>query len=249
MTVQDLILATAKLAKIVSKSELLAPDEEADIFLRLKSMLDAWQIERLTIFQVVNTVINCVSGQQSYTIGPGGNINIARPVWIQDASVISLANPLQPVELPVRILTDDEWASVTVKNVPSGLFWYLYYDYGLTAPNGTGTIKLWPIPNIGNLQLSLYIPTPLSAFVTLFDTILFPPGWEEAVRYNLCVRICPEFGKPIDPVVAKIAVDSFALIQRANKRLQDLEVDSALVGVTNRGVFNWLSGQPGGYRS
>jgi hypothetical protein len=49
----------------------------------------------------------------------GRTFNQPRPFWIQDAGIISNNNPAQPLELPMAILSDDEWASLSIKNVPS----------------------------------------------------------------------------------------------------------------------------------
>lgn len=67
------------------------------------------------IFNVARNVYPLVSGQQAYTIGPGGNFNPPRPIWIQDAGIISTTSALQPLELPMAILSDDEWAGLSIK--------------------------------------------------------------------------------------------------------------------------------------
>jgi hypothetical protein len=49
---------------------------------------------------------------------------------------------------------------------------------------------------------------------------------------------------PLDPVVAQLAVESKANIERANKRLEVMDIDQALVG-SGRRIFNWLTGTSG----
>jgi hypothetical protein len=240
--VADIIRRTLRLIGSLAKSEVPSADEQSDVLYYLQAMMDSWRADRLTIFNVQTLIFPLVSGQQVYTIGPGAQFNTLRPLWIDLAGIISNTNPVQPLELPVRILNDQEWSAISIKSVQSSLAWYLYYDYAFTG--GWGNIKLWPIPNTATTQLALYIPVPLTSFVTPQDVFALPPGWEEAVRYNLAVRLCPEWGRPVDPVVAKIAMDSYAMICRANKRIQLLDMDPALLG-NGEGIFNWITGQPG----
>lgn len=242
--VADLITATMKLIGALSPAQVPSSNEMADVFLRLQSMLGSWTLERLWIFQVVPTTFALVAGKQTYSIGPGGDFNVPRPVWIEDAGVVSNTNPLQPLELPVRILDDNEWASLSIKNVASSLSWYLWYDHQFNGNYGTGNIKLWPIPTDSTVQLALYLPTAIPAFAAPTDVMVLPPGTEEAIRFNLAVRLCPEFGRPLDPVVAKLAVDSFALVQRSNSREHLLSVDEALMS-NGQGIFSWLTGSTG----
>jgi len=249
MIVSDIFyLALRALSVTQGAGQAPSADELNDCLLVLNNMLDAWRADRLTIYHVERTVVNLVSGQQAYTIGPGGDFNLPRPLWIQDAGVISNNNPAQPLELPMALLNDDEWAGVTVKNVPSALSWYLYYDYGFDA-NGRGTMQVWPIPNVSNIQMALYLPTPMTSnFASVTSTISLPPAYERAIRYNLAVELAPMFAKRgaiLSPVVVEMATRSYADIERANKRLVFLEVDHALQGGQNRLAWNWLTGTQG----
>lgn len=238
MLVSDLLTATIKLIGGIAKSEVPSADEMADAFARLNSMVDSWGAERQMIYQLVRSLYPLVSGQQVYSIGTaaGATFNAVRPMYIQDAGLVNTAYTPN-FELPMRILTIDEWASLSIKSQQATQSWYLWNDYAYPNSN----LSLWPIPNVGTLQLALYVPTPLTQFANTGATVSLPPGYEEALRYNLAVRLCPEWGRPIDPVVAKMAQDSFALVQRANTRLNTLGVDIALVS-TGQGIFNFLTG-------
>lgn len=239
MTVNDLITAALKLIGAVAKSETVDADEQQDSFARLNDMLDAWAAESTSVYSVVRSINNLTAGKQTYTIGKSGvpDFNQVRPQIIQDAGIISTTS-VPNFELPMRQLTVDEWASVTIKGVPSSLPYYLYYD--LAYP--LGTISLWPVPSVSSIQLALYVPTQISQFLTVNDTIVLPPGYAEAIRYNLAVRLAPEFGRPLDPTIAALASMSYATVQRANKRLDILGIDEALKG-NQPGAYNWLTDQ------
>lgn len=244
MKVSDLILLAAKDIGVVSKTQPLSADEQFDAFLILNMMLDSWQAERLLIYENRRSVYPLVAGQQAYTIGVGGNFNAARPLWIQDAGLVNTAYTPN-FELPIRILTIDEWASVTLKGQAATQSWYLYNDYAYPL----STLSFWPVPGAGTLSVALYVPTAISQFATVNDLVAFPPGYAEALRFNLAVRLCPSFGRQVDPVIGGLAVESLARIQRSNKRLDTLGVDNALIGEGGHSVFNWISGQSTGLRN
>jgi len=242
--VSDLIIRAVKEIGGVAKAEPLSADELTDGFNILNDMLDAWAAERLLIYQLVRSTYPLTANKQTYTIGVGGDFNAVRPVWIQDAGLINVAYT-PTFELPVRILTIDEWAALTIKSQQATQSWYLWNDYGFPL----STLSLWPVPSVSTLQLALYVPTPISQFANVNATVSFPPGYAEALRYNLAVRLCPSWGKQLDPVLANMASESLRTIQRANERFDTLGVDNALIGGADRGVFNYLTGQSTGMRN
>lgn len=241
MTVGDLLTATLKLIGAIAKSEQPSADESADALARLQDMIDAWAADRLMIYSVTRSLYPLVSGTQTYSIGPGATFNQVRPMWIENAGIISNNNPLQPLELPMAILSTDQWAGISIKNVATSLAWYLYYDYAFNA-SGWGNLNVWPIPNVSTLQIALYTPIPLTSFAALADTILLPPGFAEALRYNLAVRLAPEFGMKLEPVIYAIAQEGLARIERANKRLYHMGIDPALYAASSARIFNYLTG-------
>ena len=236
--VNDLLIATLKLIGVISGIETPSADQQHDALERLNDMLDAWAANSMCIFQVVRTEWPLKAGQQVHTIGegPGADFQSVRPVWIQKAGIVSTTTDPE-FELPVKLLNVDEWAQVTIKSVTTSLSWYLWNDYGYPNSN----LTLWPIPSVGTLRLALYVPTPVRRLTTVMAPLAYPPGWSEALRYNLAVRLCPEFGRPLDPAIATIAQSSYATLQRANTRPQYLGMDPALVG-PQRHAFNWLLG-------
>ena len=91
-------------------------------------------------------------------------------------------------EFPIRILNSDEYSRI---------------------------IYVWPVPS-ATASLILYSDKPLSNFSLIADTVSLPPGYKEAMRYNLAVRLAPEYGRPISQDIAMIASESKAAIMRTN---------------------------------
>lgn len=239
MTAMDLIVRGLKLCQVASAGNAPTADEAKDGLKTLQSMVDSWAATRLTIWFTSRSIFPLVIGQQDYTIGTGGDFDVPRPVWIDRASIISYNNPLQPLELAfAHILDVQEWQSIPTKAVYSALPTAMYYDYNFPL----GGLHFWPIPNNLPLSVGLYLPNALTGFSDFTTDYTFPPGYEEAILYNLAMRLYPEYGKTPDPIVAQMAVSSLALVKRANIRLVDLISDPALRN-RSAGFYNFYNDQ------
>src|SRR6266699_7095490 len=101
-----------RLIGILAAGETADAGEMADNLMVLNQMLDSWNTERLMIFTLLISEFPLVAGQQVYTLGAGGNFNIPRPSRIERMSIVNLANPAQPLELPMEMLSDEDWQTV-----------------------------------------------------------------------------------------------------------------------------------------
>lgn len=237
MTANDLISSSLRLIGVLASGETPAAAEANDGLTILNQMLDSWNAERLALFTIQRQVLAPPVLKQAYTVGPGGDFNIARPPRIERVGVISLANAAQPLELPVELLTDAGWEAIPVKNISSSLPLKVWNDLGFPLM----TLSFWPIPSV-QVNFALYTWTALTQFPDLVTDEAFPPGYLKALRYNLAVDLAPEFGRQTPPEVAAQAVAAKAAIKALNIPLLDLACDQALVNPRG-GRYNWLSDQ------
>lgn len=237
MTANDLIARTLKTIGVLGAGETAQADDAADAFIQLNSMIDSWATQRLTIYSVARTLFTLAASTSSYTIGTGGTFNIVRPIWITAASIIPDRNAAaaQKTEIPIRILNLQEWRNVSIKALTSTYPSELYYETTWTA--GLATIYVWPTPDNSDAQLVLYTPTALAKFSDRTTDYTFPPGYEEALRYQLALRLAPEFGRSLQQEVQILAADSLANIKRVNTNDDVLSIDSALLG--HGGRYDW----------
>jgi hypothetical protein len=234
MTVRDLIKGSLRLIGVVASGETPDSSELADGLFSLNSMISSWSTERLIIYSRTREEFNLVGGTGSYTIGVGGDFNTARPMVIEKAAIEVQVS--SPYEVPVDIINTDDWANLLNKGLTSALPLKLYAEGNYPLD----TLNLWPVPSDAN-KLVLYTQKPLSAFTGVTETIALPPGYEDALRYNLAVRMAPEFNKQVDQVVIKIAIDSKANIKRQNITAHYLDA-SAITAMGNNN-FNILTGE------
>ncbi len=236
----DLVAAALKTIGVLAAGETPTAEDAADGMLRLNDLLDSWGTQRLTIYQVTRTTKTLTASTASYTIGTGGSINIVRPVWIDRAGLIIDTTASVPVEVPVRILTDQEYARLTLKTLTSPLGLSIYYDQGWAS--GLGTIYPFPIPTVSTTQLVLYCPTALTS-MALATAYAFPPGYARLLRYGLASELAAEYGVPTPQRVDERFAEALADVKRANSRMSELGMPAGLGG--RGGVYNIYSDSNG----
>jgi hypothetical protein len=251
MTARDLITQALRSVRALGIGDYLEAEDANDALLRLNDWLDSLALERLSIYYVTRTAQDLASNKPSYTIGPGGDINMVRPASIESVGLILDSNATPVYEKPIDIFTDQRWQSIRQKNLTSPYIQGIYYDHNwspMAAPPlpatamPLGTIYVWPVPNIGSTRLVLYTPVALPEFATLDTDYTFPPGYRRFLRTNLMVELAPEYGKQITSDQFRMATQAKAVIKRANVRPAEARVDPALV--RSGEYFDWRTGEP-----
>lgn len=236
----DLISSALRLIGVLASGEQPSGAESDDALLIAQQMVDSWQAERLNIFTVTISEFSLVPGQQTYTYGTGGNFNAARPAKIEQASIVSLLNPAQPLELPLQMVNEDGWQAIPVKVITSTLPTVLYDDGGYPLRS----LNFWCIPSIVS-KVRIYGWQALNTFPDLTTDVTFPPSYVKALRYNLAVDLAPEFGKELPPAVAAQAISSKAVLKNMNAPLVESRCDPAVSG-SRKQIYNWITDQPAG---
>lgn len=228
MNATSLITDSLKDLGVVAAGETPTPEDLADGLTALQRLIDALGAERLAMFQQNRSVVTLTSGQQSYTIGSGGNFNIARPLWIDGCGCLTTAGGVVN-ETPVSILTREQYQAIGIKALSNALVEAIYYDYAWSA--GLGNIIVYPYPNVSGVQLALYVPAPVSTFADLTTTYTCPPGVAEMLEYNLARRLLVKYprAQPI-PELLELARESWTRVENANIHPEMLSVDMGLAG-------------------
>ncbi len=197
-TVRDLIKSSMRPIGVVASGENPSPAELMDGLEALNMMLNSLSAQAILIYAVTKESFNLVAGQGSYTIGPEGNFNTVRPKMIKGAFI----RDVNGLDYPVRIRGMEEYRLISSKSTP-GRPYRLFYN----PSSPLGTIYTYPVPNdIEALHMDSL--KPLTGTVELDDDLSLPLEYEEFLKYNLCVRIAPEYGKSVPAEVAVIAEDS-----------------------------------------
>ncbi len=226
----DLIKSSLRLFGAYSPGETLDVGEANDALTVLDQMIDSWNTDRLAIFTTRIDDFPFVLNQQSYTLGTGGDFNIPRPASIDAMSAILLNNPANPVEVPLAMYSVQNWQTDVPVKVVDGTFPQLVYDDGGFPLR---TLQFWPIPSTQPNSCRIYSWQALTQPAALNTTISFPPGYQEAFRFNLAVRLAPDYGREASASVQAIAVKSLARLKSIN--------------APDMGMRSDLSGDPSGW--
>lgn len=222
----DLIKGALRTLNVYASGEEPSADEAQDSLVIANQMLDAFNGEGLMIFTTTIKDFPLNSNQQIYTLGAGGNFNMPRPATIDRASIVLLANPLQPLEYTIPIYTTQDWQEkVPIKNVPGNLPLLVYDDGNFPLRS----LTFWPVASDSTL-FRLYAWQALTQFDDLQTVVSYPPGYLEMLRYNLAVRLAPEFQAVISPEVAMLAQTSLARVKsnNADNASDDVQLHSDL---------------------
>jgi hypothetical protein len=221
MNAFELISSALRLIGVYSSDEQPNDNDANQSLAVLNDMIDAWNAERNAIFTTRSDDFPFVLGKQAYTLGAGGDFDIPRPARIDSMSAILLSNPANPVEVPMTMYSVEDWQTqVPVKVVP-GTFPLICYDDGGFPLR---TLNFWPIPSQVPNSARIYSWQALGA-QTLLSQVTFPPGYGEALRYNLAVRLGAEFAAPASSVVVGLAALGLSRIKTMNQPALELQSD------------------------
>lgn len=206
-TANELISRSLRLIQVLGTGRRTLTANEADDGLEaLNSMLDAFSIERMMVYQILEENFSLVAGTANYTIGSGGTFSTTRPIKIENAFLRDSSNNDYPLEI-IDNLTYDSFTNKTDSGRPQ----YLYYD------------PIYPLAYIRLLYVPAYADTlyinswkPLQQFTDGAAALALPPGYERMIVYNLAIEINAEYGMPLAPEVVEIARQSKAAIKRIN---------------------------------
>lgn len=220
----ELVTSAGRLIGVFAPGEQPTFAESNDALMVLNQLIDSWNADRLAIYTETSQDFPLVLTKQSYTLGPGGDFDTQRPARITGISSILLSNPANPIEIPIPMWTREYWQEkVPVKSV-DGSFPLGVYDDGNFPLR---TLNFWPIPTTQNNSVRIYSWQAVGAASSLNALLSYPQGYARALRFNLAVDLSAEFGAPLPPSVASIAVDSLATLKRMNAPRLSLASDLA----------------------
>lgn len=181
----------------------------------------------------LNGVVNPITGHQSFTIGPTGDVIAQRPIKLEWAVV-----DRQGITYPVQIIDFMKWDSIVYKAVSGANTVSVWYEGNM--PNGT--VHCWPVAS--GCTLRLRVINVVAEFPDLVTDVVLPPGYEEALMKNLAVHIAPQYPAGVlQPLTQQQAKAALRYINRTNNAIPTLAIDNNVL--TKRGGS--LSGFLGGY--
>ena len=223
-TAQDMIESAMRLIGALARGQSASDDEHEDGLAVLNNILDSWNQRRELIYEVSRNEFVLTADQNPHTIGlavaggSAGDIGVVRPQMIENVSV-SPAN--QSTELPVNILTRDEYRDIPNKTLSASYPTDLWYEREWPL----GKIWLYPKPS-GAAKLIFYVWKQLPSGMELDDRFSVPPGYLRAIRYNLAVDIASEYGRMLEEGHRVVVISRTSIAHIAARNLDKSMDDS-----------------------
>lgn len=219
-TSRTLIKAAFRKIGVLASGETPKHDEEQEAFDDIKRMLEAWSTKQVFVYASTEDNFALAAGTASYTMGAGGTASLTRAKKILNAFVRDSGN----YDHPVEIISEGQYNAIpskTTQSRPNRLFYDPTY--------ASGTIYLYPVP--ASVE-TMYIESLklLQSLTTVTTTISLPGEYEEAIIYNLAVRLAPEYEMPIPIEVAALAASSLKdiTILNAANQVEKVPLDAGI---------------------
>ena len=200
----------------------------------LNDMLALWSSKRWLNYAEIDHTLT-VTGAQSYTIGPAGNINVtARPDRIEWGFVRLLnSGASMPVDIPLaQIMSYEDYSRVTLKRLETLPAWF-FYDSQFPL----GRIYPLPIPNSPSIyELHFGTRTILPVLVAPATSIVLPPQYTYAMKWELARQCRAEWRLPPAKDINDLAQDGLNTNRSAPVQVPTLPIPGGLAG--SQGVYN-----------
>lgn len=236
MTAREMIASSLRLLGVLASGEVPTAAEANDALTALNQMLSAWSNENLAVYEKVRDEFTLDPGNGSYLWGENagaGEFTTARPVQVLKANLELQGT--DPQEIPLKILTLEEYAAIGSKTLDSTVPQAVYFD-GAYPDLG---VEFYPVPSAAE-HVVFYSLKPFEELELSAD-LSFPPGYEKAIRYNLAIDLAPEYGRQPDALIMQQAIESKAEIKRKNLQTPKLSTDLPIRSGLNS--FDYRTGE------
>lgn len=237
MTWADLITLAYLDLNVFAGPDAIPANAQQIGFNTLNGLIDWLGTQRLSMYTIQRQVFNLIANQQSYAMGPTSTDpgwNVARPTSIYRAGVVLDAYSNPPLEKPVHIITDAQYAATRIKQLPSTFPTEMYDDRAWPNAN----IWWYPLPQAA-MPVTLYVPLALTQITEaqLKEAISLPPGYQDMLEYNLVKRLGPKWSVAPNQYMLMMADSTLLGIKGPNQPELLLRTDPAM-RAGNRQAWN-----------
>ena len=214
---------------VLSAGKSPTADDYSTCLRRLNKLLSLWSIDGLMV-PYRTQVTHSLNGAESYTIGPGGDIDTVRPTFIESAYTTH-----QTRDYPLHVSHDrSEYDRIYDKSI-IGVPRLVYYEPQVPL----GRIFIWYVGD-GTYTLKLSTRGQLETFPDTTTDVDLAPAYELALEYNLSILLAPIYETTVSAEVAAAAKDSLVKIKRLNRQAPKMVYPRGIPG--GRGRYNINAG-------
>lgn len=202
------------------------------------TMIDSWDLERLTVYGTRTQIFNWPAGQATQNM----------PKILPEDGVLHLdsstyfVDPSTGISYPITMVNQEQYNSISLKSAtgpfPSVMYSELRSPVSLnTAP--VLTMNIYPVPD-RQLSFNLVVTQVLEKLESVNDSLNLLSGYDRCCKYNLACEIAPEYGVEPSATVRRIAMISKRNLKRINNPDLILKMPANLIA--NRYRYNIYTG-------
>lgn len=236
MTLGEMIAACLTDSGIVGQGQAASAEDAAKGKLLANMMVSQWRRKRWLVYHLLDVFV-VSTGAHSYTIGPGGDFNVARPDRLEDGNFFRQINATTPnqVDYPLRLLNArEEYNRIALKSMgtwPDSIFYDSAYPLG--------NIFVWPVPQAGLYEIHLAIKADLPQYASYASDLALPEEYQAAIYYNLICRLRAAYRLPPDEMFVALAKEALNVLRGANTQIPTMRLPNAVV--SRRWAYNVYS--------
>ena len=194
------------------------PEQLAEYSQRLNDLINYACTQGLKLWVNQDLPIPLTAGKGTYTIGPTGDVVMAKPMRVISGYYNDTSDPTSPTRRPIFPMSWADWLSLS--NVATlGSISQYFEDKQQTLIS----VSFWNTPDsftAANGTAQLLVQNQITNFTGITDTMNFPNEWYMALRWGLADEICT--GQPMDiQQRCKMRADHF------RTALEDWDVEDA----------------------
>jgi hypothetical protein len=201
MTAQELIESSMRVVNALQTGQSATTAERNDGLAALNQILAGWSNEGMSAYNITHGTFTAAAGTTSYTMGSGGTWSTsARPTKVYGAFATS-GNFRQGLGAP---LSAEEFAQLS--DGGAGITASLPTKWTVDNGSPLRTAQIFP-PLSGSASINVAYALPITA-LALGDSLAFPPGWDQALRFALAITLAPEYGHPVTQEMIMLATNA-----------------------------------------
>ena len=235
-TALDLITGALRKIGQYAPGEPLSYNDAADAMDVLNGMLDIWSNQKYFAYNNIETTFILQPGKIKYTVGPGAEIDMQRPIRITTAySRRTTGNGA--VDFGCDVFSLQQYSAIGLKMQPGP--WPKYMFYNMSYP--LSSLTLYPMPNqLGEMH---FWSDQLLQALALTDSLNLPPGYYLGLQFSLAELLCTEYGIAVPKGVERFAREFKAVIKATNATPQPtVMLDRALMNTAGADAGFILTG-------
>lgn len=236
----DVVTAALKKSGVLGVGRNASAQDTTDALSDLNDMIAEWNTQRWMVWDLLVDGFVSDGRTTPYTIGPGGNYNVARrPDRLESGFLRQLVPTGLNVDTPIEIIpAGEEYDRLSLKQLTS----FTLYAF-LDSVWPVGNIFLYPWPNASQYQIFFRLKDVIPIVTAATDLTVIPDQYMAAMKFNLARRLRQAYGKGLQPDIElnNLARNSLDVVKSSNIQIPELVMPKVLTMTSSS--YNILSDQ------